>query len=226
MTGGGAAGEILDAQAFAARFPVSRETLDRLQVYADELVRWQPAVNLVAPATLAHVWHRHLADSAQLYDLLPAGPASLVDLGSGAGFPGLVLAIMGCERGLTVKLVESDRRKAAFLGHVARCTGIAVDIVVSRIESTETQLKVGTSDVVTARALAPLVRLLVWSHNLFGAHTTGLFLKGRDAVREVEDARQAWDFEADLVPSSTEPGASVVVVRKPVPKQVRLNHGE
>ncbi len=146
MTGREGVPEIIDAQSFSAHFGVSRETLDRLEVYAEALIRWQKAINLVAPATLPHLWHRHFADSAQLADLVPTAARSLVDLGSGAGFPGLVLALMlGASekkapevgaQGLTrVILVESDSRKAAFLRDVARLTGTAVEILSTRIEN-------------------------------------------------------------------------------------------
>jgi 16S rRNA (guanine527-N7)-methyltransferase len=224
-SGAGQSGEIDSPEAFQVLFGVSRETLERLKTYEAELLRWQPAVNLVAPATLGSIWHRHFADSAQLMPLLPAGASNLVDLGTGGGFPGLVLAIMGAETGLRVTLVEADRRKSAFLGQVARAVGIAVDIVVSRIESIETQTRIGQPDVITARALAPFGRLVGWSLPLFGADTTGVFLKGRDAARELEDARKSWDFEAQLVASVTDNDASIVVVRRPKQKPWASKHG-
>lgn len=218
MTGRGGQPDFSSSEAVGAFFGVSRETRLRLERYCDELRIWQKAVNLVAPATLPDAWHRHFADSAQLFGLLPTSARSVVDLGSGAGFPGLVLAIMGAEQGLRVTLVESDRRKSAFLAHVARQTGIAVDIIVARIESTETHDKVGTTDVVTARALASLSKLLDWGCPFFGSETLGLFLKGRDAEREVLEAQGSWSFESSLVPSVTEAEASVVSIRRPIRK--------
>ncbi len=206
--------EIATPEAFAATFSVSRETLDRLATYEDLLRRWQRAVNLVAPSTLGSIWGRHFGDSAQLLALAPETAERWVDLGSGAGFPGLVLAILLKERGHGhVTLIESDKRKAAFLAEVARKTGAAVEIVAERIEKSATRDKLGPIDVITARALAPLSRLLGLAAPLSSPTTTGLFLKGKDAAAEVREARREWTFEATLVPSMTEPGARVVVIR-------------
>jgi 16S rRNA (guanine527-N7)-methyltransferase len=202
-------------EAFARLFSVSRETIRRLEIYEGLLQRWQRAVNLVAAGTLREVWHRHFADSAQLARLVPPGATTLVDLGSGAGFPGLVLALVLAERApIQVKLVESDKRKAAFLREVARQTGVAVEIFPTRIETPETQAKIRSVDVVTARALAPLSRLLSLAAPLFAANTCGLFLKGRDVQREIEEARAGWRFDVELVPSLTEIGSYVAVVRE------------
>jgi 16S rRNA (guanine527-N7)-methyltransferase len=201
--------------AFARLFSVSRETIRRLELYEALLHKWQRAVNLVAAGTLGDVWHRHFADSAQLARLVPQGATSVVDLGSGAGFPGLVLAIVLAERApIRVRLVESDRRKAAFLSEVARKAGVAVDILATRIENPETQAKICPVDVVTVRALAPLSRLLVLAAPLFAAGTVGLFLKGRDVQREIEEARAGWRFDVELVPSLTEADGHVAVVRE------------
>jgi 16S rRNA (guanine527-N7)-methyltransferase len=200
--------------AFQRLFGVSRETIRRLELYETLLQRWQKAVNLVAPASLGDVWHRHFADSAQLSQLVPPGPAALVDLGSGGGFPGLVLAIMLAERSaVRVSLVESDSRKVAFLREVARQAGVAVDILAARIESRETQTKIGPVDVVTGRALAPLSRLLGWAHPFFAAGTVGLFLKGRGVLREIEEAGAVWRFEVELVSSLTETAGRIAVIR-------------
>lgn len=200
---------------FARQFDVSRETLDRLKLYADLLTTWQKTINLVAPATLPDLWQRHMADSAQLVAHIPADAHSLIDLGSGGGFPGLVLAIMFADRpGFRATLVESDQRKAAFLREVARQSAIAVDILSTRIEAPETHAKVRGIDVVTARALAPLDRLLGWSVPYHRSDTIGLFLKGRDAEAEVETASVRWSFEVALRPSLTEPDARIVIVRR------------
>jgi 16S rRNA (guanine527-N7)-methyltransferase len=200
---------------FAAVFNVSRETIDRLKIYADLLVRWQKAVNLVAPGTMAEVWHRHFADSAQLAPLLAVGEIKHADLGSGGGFPGLVLAIMRAADGHgTTTLIESDQRKAAFLREVARNTGIAVEIVTQRIENPETHAKVACVDVVTARALAPLDRLLGLSAPLCTPSSVCLFLKGRGVEQELTDAHCGWRFEHRLIPSLTQTGAYIVEVRQ------------
>jgi 16S rRNA (guanine527-N7)-methyltransferase len=201
-------------KAFERAFRVSRETLERLEVYERLLNQWQKAVNLVAPSTLDQAWHRHFADSAQLAALVPVGAKKLADLGSGGGFPGLVLAIMLAERGgPRVALIEADKRKCAFLREVARQTTIAVDIVTARAENPETQPKVGTVDVVTARAFAPLGRLLELAAPYFAEGTIGLFLKGREAECEVHEAAAGRRFAYELLPSSTDPGGRIVVVR-------------
>lgn len=202
------------AEAFAARFGVSRETIARLNLYESLLKRWQPTINLVAPATLPHIWRRHFADSAQLMALIPSEARSLADLGSGGGFPGLVLAIMLAERpGFKVALIESDRRKAAFLQEVARQTGVHVEILSTRAENQQTEARLGRIDVVTARALAPLDRLLDLAAPLFGPQTVGLLLKGRQAESEVQAARKRWDFDVVLVESVTDLSGRVCIVR-------------
>jgi 16S rRNA (guanine527-N7)-methyltransferase len=206
-------------EAFARVFPVSRETISHLELYEDLLQRWQKAVNLVSVGSLSDVWHRHFADSAQLARLVPSRATSIVDLGSGGGFPGLVLAIVLADRApVRVKLVESDKRKAAFLSEMARQTGVAVDILATRVESPETQAKIQAVDVVTARALAPLNRLLHLAAPFFAAATVGLFLKGRGVQREIEEARAGWRFDVELVPSLTEADGHVAVVRELIAK--------
>jgi 16S rRNA (guanine527-N7)-methyltransferase len=208
------AAPIKDAKDFAGRFAVSRETLDRLETYASLLEQWQRTINLVAPSTLSAVWVRHFADSAQLLALAPAGAKHWLDLGSGAGFPGLVLAILLAERGEGyVTLIESDTRKAAFLAEVARRTGVAVDILCKRIEKSATQAKLPPIDVITARALAPLPRLLDLAAPYFSQATVGLFAKGREAQAEIEAAQAQWDFTFELHPSMTDSEGRIIVVR-------------
>ena len=217
----------MDAAGFAAATNVSRETLNRLNLYESQIKLWQPRINLVASATLADLWHRHFLDSAQLLPLVPAEARFFVDLGSGGGFPGLVLAILleerrqSCASGLDGEperrwrfvLVESDGRKCAFLREVARRTGVAVEILSTRIENPQTHAKLASADVVTARALAPLDRLLDWAAPLFGERTVGLFLKGQSAQAEVEAALSRWAFDVSFVPSVTAADARIVVVR-------------
>lgn len=206
---------ISGAEDFAATFNVSRETLDKLLAYVALLEQWQPRINLVAGATLPDVWHRHIADSAQLLALAPKS-GKWLDIGSGAGFPGLVIAIMAHgSAGLRVTLIESDRRKCAFLAEVARHTGISVEIHTARIEQIATQRMLAAVDVVSARALAPLVRLIPLSMPFFGDATLGLFPKGRDAESEVTQARAAWDFDVEMTPSLTDAAARIVAIRRP-----------
>lgn len=209
---------IASPQEFVSAFGVSRETGDRLQGYVDLLLKWQQTINLVAPSTLSEVWHRHIADSAQLLPFAGSPQGTWVDLGSGAGFPGMVLAILRAALGTGRQvLVESDARKCAFLAEVVRKTGIphglVVEILNERIENATTQAKVGIADVVTARALAPLGRLLELAHPLFQPHTIGLFLKGRDFEREIAEATATWSFDLACTPSRTDAEGRVIRVR-------------
>ena len=174
------------ARAFADATGVSRETLERLETYADCLERWRERVNLVGRATLEDVWRRHMLDSAQLLRFVPPGCRRLVDLGSGAGFPGLVLAILGVEG---VELVESDGRKAAFLEAAAAATGTGgVAIHACRIED----MPVARADAVTARALAPLDRLVPLAARFLGEGSIAILPKGPALERELKAAARRW----------------------------------
>lgn len=214
---------IENADQFMTAFSVSRETAGRLETYAGLIATWQKAVNLVAPRTLTEVWHRHFADSAQLAALLPERPHALVDIGAGGGFPGLVLAVMlaDCGRlslsageGVQITLIESDQRKAAFLREAARQLSLPVNILSTRIENPATQSKLGYVDVVTARAVAPLDKLLALALPVLAQGGITIFPKGREALMEVAAARAAFEFEARLVPSRTEADARIVVVSR------------
>lgn len=209
---------------FAAAFRVSPVTLDRLTIYAETLALWQKRINLVAPSTVADVWHRHFADSAQLLDLAPATPGSWVDIGSGAGFPGLVVAILLADRprppvATRVHLVESDQRKCAFLAEVVRKTALAtlvpVDILCARVEQPATRAMLAPADVVSARAVAPLEKLLELASPLLGPSGCGLFLKGRGVEVELAAAARTFEFSYELVPSRTEAEAGIVVMQGP-----------
>lgn len=197
-----------------AGFDVSRETRDRLEALVAELRRWQQVKNLVGPETLKEVWHRHVADSLQLAALAPDARTWL-DLGSGAGFPGLVLGIAAAERpGTVVHLVESNSRKCAYLRHVARVTGAAVKVHDARLETVIDGFR-GTVDVVTARALAPLPQLLAWTEPLLRTGAIGLFPKGQDAAHELTEARKSMRFNAETIASRTDPRASILRIRWP-----------
>lgn len=220
---------IRTAQDFASAFDVSRETVDRLSLYADLLRQWQKAVNLVAPSTLDDIWHRHFADSAQIMTLAKDHPGPWLDIGSGGGFPALVVAILSLDPAFAppagtparhLTLVESIAKKCAFLSDVARRTGVAqvVDILSVRVETLPTRANLAPPAVISARALAALDKLLALSAPLFGPSTIGLFLKGQGAETEIAEARKAWDFEVDLIPSRTEPAGRIVVVRRLAPK--------
>lgn len=169
-----------------------------------ELRRWQAIKNLVGPGTLDRVWTRHVADSAQLLECAPEAGAWL-DLGSGAGFPGLVLAVLLRERPeAEVHLVESNARKCAFLRHAARETGARAIIHEARLEDVVPDF-VGRIDVVTARALAPLGDLIAWTEPLLRRGAIGLFPKGREAQAELTAAAECWTFTAHATPSRTSP---------------------
>jgi 16S rRNA (guanine527-N7)-methyltransferase len=207
---------------FAAAFAASPETIDRLTIYASTLALWQKRINLVAPGTLPDVWHRHFADSAQLLDLAPPQVSGWIDLGSGAGFPGLVIAILYAGRPEPrprITLLESDQRKCAFLAEVVRQTGltalIPVDILCARIEAAPTRAKLAKADVVSARALAPLERLLELASPYLGPSGRGLFLKGRGVEAELAAAARSFEFSYELVPSRTEAEAGIVVMHGP-----------
>lgn len=205
--------------AFQARFGTSNAVREKLETYEALLKKWQKTINLVAPSTVDDIWHRHFADSAQLWPLRPPEAKTWLDLGSGAGFPGLVLAILASEMGGTRHiLVESDSRKAAFLREVARQTGVAVDILCMRIENSETHAKVGVADCVTARALAPLSKLVQIAAPYFASSTFGMFLKGRDVAAEIEKAAQDWQFAFELIPSVTEEDGRVVLLKALKPR--------
>jgi 16S rRNA (guanine527-N7)-methyltransferase len=164
-------------------------------------------INLVSAATLKDAWVRHVVDSAQLWALLPEGAATLTDLGSGAGFPGLVLAILGKDRpGFCVHLIESDQRKCAFLREVIRVTGAPAQVHTARIEA----LEPWPSDVVTARALAPLEKLLPLAAPFLRQGGIALFLKGKSAKDELTAARRWGTFDAEVIPSRTDAQGAVI----------------
>ncbi len=178
----------------------------RFQVYLGLLRRWQAAINLVGPATLDDPWRRHFWDSAQLLPHIPGSARSLLDFGSGAGFPGMVLAILGVPG---VTLVESDGRKAAFLREVARETGAAVTIQADRLD--RLGARIAPPDVITARAVASLDLLLDRIKLYITPNTVCLFHKGRQADTEIEAARRHWRMTLNKIPSVTD--SSGVILR-------------
>ena len=193
---------------------VSRETVGRLDVLADTLSRWQKAINLVSRGTLQDVWTRHILDSAQLIPLIPGEAQSLVDLGSGAGFPALVVAAMAPH--LTVTLIEADGRKAAFLGEASRRMGLvrAPKIVMARIEAMPRM----DVDVITGRALAPLPQLLTWADRFRGDTTICLFHKGKGWQAELTEAMKSWDISCQPSTSVTDIGAVILRIGRFTPR--------
>lgn len=182
---------------------VSRETADRIEAFVPLLLRWNARINLIAPMTEAAVRQRHVADSLQLLPLVPPGEGPLGDLGSGGGFPGLVLA-MAVER--PVHLVESDRRKAAFLQTAAAALGLHhVQVHAERIEA----VTLPPLAVLTARALAPLEKMLPWAERLLAPDGVAIFPKGRTALEEMQAAASGWTMSAERFKSSTDADASI-----------------
>lgn len=186
------------------------ETEARLKTLVAMLTKWQRAQNLVSPSTLKDAWKRHVVDSAQLLRHVPAAAETLLDIGSGAGFPGLVLALLLEDRGVAVTLVEANGRKTAFLRAVAREVSIDADIIQARIEDYR---PTRAPDVITARAVAPLTRLCDWIEPLWSSDTLAILPKGADWQKEVEDARETWHFKLATRPSVTADGATILLMR-------------
>lgn len=206
-----------EALALAGVQNVSRETLDRLTTFVALVEKWQRATNLIAPGTLPGIWRRHIADGAQLLPLFPEARTWL-DLGSGAGFPGLVIAILVGERGGHVHLVESDTRKAAFLREAIRSTAATATVHQGRIEAVLADWSTDV-DLVTARALAPLPRLLDLVSPLVPAGVHAAFPKGREYQREIAEASKSWEFDLVKHKSRIEDDAVILDITRLRPKQ-------
>jgi 16S rRNA (guanine527-N7)-methyltransferase len=190
---------------------VSRETLARLKAYVDLLTDWNARHNLVSASSLADVWRRHILDSIQLGALIPDTARSLVDLGSGAGFPGLILAILFEARtGFRTVLCEATRKKCEFLAAAAARTGVHVEIRNIRIEDTKPE----PFDVVTARALAPLDKLLRYAHSFQGPKTLNLFLKGQSVVAELALAHKSWKMKVVQHSSRSDRSGVILAIRE------------
>ncbi len=198
-----------DAHAFVQKFDVSRETIARLNQYEALLKKWNSKINLVSRSTLTEVWHRHFADSAQLWTLIPPSAETWLDFGSGAGFPALVIAIIAAEKrpNLTFTLVEGDQRKCAFLLTVVRELDLSATIEPSRIESLTAQ----KADVISARAVAPLGQLLDISALHARESTVLLFPKGNSYESELTAAQKHWHIDQEVVRSLTD--SSSVILR-------------
>jgi len=190
---------------------VSRETAERLRLLLEQVSRWTPAVNLVSPTSLTDGWRRHILDSAQIFQLADRPIGHWVDLGSGGGFPGLVVAIMAQDKApdLQITLVESDRRKASFLTQAVRTLNLTCTVLAERAES----LPPLHADILSARAFAPLDTLC--RHASRHLKTTGLalFPKGESHLQEVAKARQDWQFDLTTIPSRTDPRSAILLLR-------------
>lgn len=194
-----------------AGLDVSRETIERLKDYLSLLEKWNPKINLVSPDTINHAWTRHFIDSAQLAKICNAEAENWVDLGSGGGFPGLVIAILLHERKAKtrVALVESDQRKCAFLRTVNRELDLNARIISKRIEDVDCL----EADVLSARALAPLTQLLQFSTLHLRSEGIGLFPKGQSWKKELEEAQARWNFSWRAHKSETNPEAVVLEIK-------------
>jgi 16S rRNA (guanine527-N7)-methyltransferase len=193
--------------------PVSRETASRLDRLVEFLLPWAERTNLIARSTIPQIWTRHIADSLQLLSLAPDARV-WVDLGSGAGFPGLVIACAIAERpGAAVHLVESNGKKATFLREAVRHLQVPATVHAVRIEDFVKNNAI-KPDVVTARAVSPLNKLLMLAQPLLKRGALGLFPKGQDVGVELTEASKSWTIEADLVPSKTNAASRIVVIRR------------
>lgn len=190
---------------------VSRETLTKLQAYAQLLTKWNKTINLISPATLGELWERHIWDSYQLVELIPPN-ASLADIGSGGGLPGLVLAIARPDCRIT--LIERDQRKSAFLTQAA----ISLELANISVKNEDINAISSRHEVVTARALAPLDVLCELSHPLLLKDAICLFPKGENFASELNDAKKNWDFTHTVIPSKTHDAASIISLSKLKPR--------
>jgi 16S rRNA (guanine527-N7)-methyltransferase len=205
----GAVMEVTDAESFARASGATPGQMADLARFRELLAAWNENMNLVGPATLDVFWNRHAWDSAQLLTLAPDA-LIWADLGAGAGLPGLVLAILGKGRpGFHVHLVESMAKRCRFLFEVVRELDLPATVHNERAENLQL-----TVDIVTARACAPLVRLLGYARPYLRAGSLGLFLKGQDVAAELVEASKSWDFEADTVASLSDPRGQIVRVRR------------
>lgn len=194
-----------------AKYNVSRETLDKLEIYKDLLVKWQKALNIVSRGTLGAFWNRHVLDSLQIIDKIQG--KTVLDIGSGGGFPGMVLAICG---DFQVTCVDSDSKKMLFLKEVARLTGTTVRILATRIENVSENF-----DTVCARGFASLKELVF----LLSKHANrGVFLKGKKLNRELAEAQKYYDFKYEIFGSETDVSGKIIVVREVIVK--KITYGE
>jgi len=188
---------------------VSRETLDRLKLFADLLVKWNRRINLVSRNSQTDLWERHIADSIHVFRAAPAA-GHWVDLGSGGGFPGMIVAILAADVSLDTKvtMIESDQRKAAFLRAAARETGVTCNVISDRIELVAPQ----QADVLSARALADLSDLLEHADRHLIPGGVALFPKGVTWQKEVDEAQRRWCFEVEAIKSLTKLGAAILKI--------------
>ena len=188
---------------------VSRETFEKLKAFAELVRKWNPKINLVSKDSLNDLWSRHILDSVQIFELVP-GPGKWVDLGSGGGFPGIVISILNQEeRNFDVVMVESDQRKSAFLRTAIRELDLAAKVKTERIE----ELECLEADVLSARALADLTKLLGFAELHLKRGGIALFPKGQSWQREDLEARQDWNYDLETVTSKTNSDAAILKIK-------------
>ena len=190
---------------------VSRETLARLHSFAEALERWNRSINLVAPSTISELWERHIRDSVQVFTHAPKTARHWVDLGSGGGLPGLVCAVLAAELMPECRftLIESDKRKSAFLMTTAQALGIAITVLPKRVEQVPPQ----NADIVSARALAALPQLLELVSRHLSPQGIALLPKGKSYEQELAAASGEWQFDVKIMPSQTDPLARVLIIK-------------
>ena len=195
---------------FAEKYNVSHETIEKLKTYQKLLVEWQEKFNLVSNSSLQDAWKRHFEDSAQLYKYIPQNAESLVDFGSGAGFPAMVIAIIGLEKTpyLKVSMVESIKKKTVYLNEVATQTGVDVNIINDRIEN----LPEGKYDVITSRAMTSLVELLNYSNRFCHKETVCIFPKGKNYAMELSEAHKKWKFRCVVETSDVSDEGKILII--------------
>jgi len=200
-------GTDIDAQTLSRLGDVSRETLDRLKAFVSHLAQWQSKLNLIGASEIDHIWDRHILDCAQLNPIIKPIRGPKLDLGSGAGFPGMVLAILGVGG---FSLIESNTRKCVFLRQAARLTETSVEIFEGRVEdynSTE------PAQVITARALASLDKLIAMAHPHLAADGVCVFLKGQNFKQELTDSRKRWHINAETHPSENDSSGRILIIK-------------
>lgn len=194
-----------------AQFDVSRETLERLEVFEQVIRKWNPKINLVSKNSLNDLWSRHILDSIQVFRCAPENIRHWVDIGSGGGFPGVIVGILCADESPETKvtLIESDQRKCAFLRNAARECGVSIQVVSGRIEAVEPQ----DADVLSARALADLSDLLAFSERHLSENGLAIFPKGETWKKEVDNSQAQWSFDLETVKSQTEPSAVILKIK-------------
>lgn len=195
----------------SADLNVSRETMERLKTFDATLQKWNPRINLVSKSTIPDLWSRHILDSIQVFEAVEQPIGRWVDIGSGGGLPGVIVAICAAEKApeLNITLIESDQRKSAFLRTAARECGIKINVISERIEAAESQF----ADVLSARALADLSLLCEFSERHLKKEGLCIFPKGGNWKKEVDNALQQWRFEWEAITSLTEPQAVILKMK-------------